>query len=174
MSYLRNHKLLLLIIGVLLVANIGLLYFYVLNRKTSSPRKQLTEQEMRDHAKKKVMNEVGLNAEQADIYDSLRTRQFKTMKPLFKDITKSKEEFFSLIYQEGVSDSTLNSYAAKIGEKQMELDVSTFHYFQSIKALCNAEQKPKMDSFIKQIIKRIINNGGPGPRKPSPEKKENK
>jgi hypothetical protein len=93
------------------------------------------------------------------------------MKPLFRQLTKSKEDFFSLIYQQGVSDSVLSSYASKIGEKQMELDMSTFHYFQSIKALCNEEQKPKMDSFIKQIVKRIINNNGP--RRPS-DKKENK
>ena len=167
MSYLRNQKLLLLIIGVLLVANIGLLYFFVVNKKTPQRPPQVS-------AKEKVMTEVGFNAEQADIYDSLRTKQFKTMKPLFKEITKSKEEFFSLIYREGVSDSMLNSYAAKIGEKQMALDLSTFHYFQSIKALCNEEQKPKMDSLIKQIVKRIINNGGGGPRRPSSDKKDGK
>jgi hypothetical protein len=171
MSYLRNHKLLLLIIGVLLVANIGLLYYFVINKKTTPPRKQLTQEEMHRNARIKVMNEVGLDEQQAVVYDTLRSQQFRKMKPLFKEITKSKEEFFSLIYQEGVSDSTLNSYAAKIGEKQMALDISTFHYFQSIKALCNEEQKPKMDSFIKQIVKRIINNNG-GSRKPSAEKKQ--
>ena len=102
----------------------------------------------------KVKNEVGLNDEQAVLYDSLRTKQFRNMKPLFKEITKSKEDFFSLIYQQGVSDSVLNSYASKIGEKQMELDISTFHYFQSIKALCNEEQKPKMDSVHKTDRKK--------------------
>jgi hypothetical protein len=113
-----------------------------------------------------------LNNEQAVAYDSLRSQQFRNMKPLFQDLTKSKEDLFALIYQQGVSDSVLNSYASKIGEKQMQLDISTFHYFQSIKALCTEEQKPKMDSFIKQIVKRIINNGPP--RRPSSDKKENK
>ncbi|HEU4859418.1 MAG TPA: hypothetical protein VFT15_06270 [Chitinophagaceae bacterium] len=169
MSYLRNHKLLLLIIGVLLVANIGLLYYFVFNRPSHPPK--LTEQEMRDRAKEKVKNEVGLNAEQVAVYDSLRTNQFKIMKPYFKDITKSKEDFFSLIYQQDVSDSVLNAYASRIGEKQMALDVSTFRYFQSIKALCTEEQKPKMDSFIKQIVKRIINNGS---RRPATDKKDRK
>jgi hypothetical protein len=125
---------------------------------------------MRKKAMEKVKDEVGLNDEQAVIYDSLRMQQFKNMKPLFKEITKSKEDFFSLIHQQGVSDSVLNAYASRIGEKQMELDISTFHYFQAIKALCSEEQKPKMDTFIKQIVKRIINNGGP-PRRPSTEKK---
>ena len=169
MSYLRNHNVLLLIISVLLIANIGLLYFFVFNKPSHPPRP--TDKEMHDKAIEKVKDEVGLNDEQAVAYDSLRSQQFRNMKPLFKDLTKSKEDFFSLIYQQGVSDSVMNSYASKIGEKQMELDISTFHYFQSIKALCNEDQKPKMDSFIKQIVKRIINNGPP--RRPS-DKKENK
>ena len=169
MSYLRNNKLLLLITSVLLVANIGLLYFFVFNKPAHPPK--LTEQQMRQRAQEKVKDEVGLNDQQASVYDSLRANQFKSMKPLFEDLTKSKEDFFSLIYQQGVSDSVLNSYASRIGEKQMELDLSTFHYFQSIKALCTEEQKPKMDSFIKQIVKRIINTG---PRRPAADKKDRK
>lgn len=165
MSYLRNHKLLLLIVGVLLVANIGLLYFFVFNR----PQKQ--SRPLMANPIEKVQKEVGLNDEQTALYDSLRTNQFKNMKPLFRDLTKSKEDFFSLIYQPNVSDSVLNSYASMIGEKQMALDISTFHYFQSIKALCTEEQKPKMDSVIKQIVKRIINNGS---RRPPSDKKDRK
>ena len=172
MSYLRNHKLLLLIIGVLLVANIGLLYFFVFN-KPGHEQREIGPDERRKMAMEKVKKEVGLNDEQAVAYDSLRSQQFRNMKPLFQDLTKTKEDFFSLIYQQSVSDSVLNSSASRIGEKQMELDLSTFHYFQSIKALCTDEQKPKMDSFIKQIVKRIINNNGP--RRPSSsEKKDNK
>ena len=165
MSYLRNHKLLLLIVGVLLVANIGLLYFFVFNRPQKPPRPPLA------NPIEKVQKEVGLNDEQAALYDSLRTKQFKNMKPLFQDLTKSKEDFFSLIYQPNISDSVLNAYASRIGEKQMALDISTFHYFQSIKALCTEEQKPEMDSVIKQIVKRIINNGS---RRPASDKKDRK
>ena len=164
MSYLRNHKLLLVITSVLLIANIGLLYFFVFNKPAHPPR-------VTDNPIQKVKKEVGLNDEQAALYDSLRTNQFKNMKPLFQDLTKSKEDFFSLIYQPTISDSVLDSYASRIGEKQMALDLSTFHYFQSIKALCTEEQKPKMDSVIKQIVKRIINNGS---RRPPPDKKSRK
>ena len=169
MSYLRNNKVLLLITSVLLIANICLLYFFVFNKPEHD--RKMNPDEMRKMAIEKVKNEVGLNDEQAVAYDSLRSQQFRKMKPLFKDLTKSKEDFFALIYQKGISDSVLNSYSSKIGEKQMELDISTFHYFQSIKALCTDEQKPKMDSFITQVVKRIISNNGP--RRPS-DKKENK
>jgi hypothetical protein len=172
MSYIRNNKVLLLITSVLLVANIGLLYFFVFNRPTGHDKRDMDPKMMRQKAIEKVKTDVGLNDEQAVLYDTLRSQQFRNMKPLFQELTRSKEDFFSLIYQQGVSDSVLNSYASKIGEKQMGLDMSTFHYFQSIKALCNEEQKPKMDSFIKQIVKRIINNGPP--RKSSSDKKDSK
>jgi hypothetical protein len=119
----------------------------------------------------KVKKDVGLNDQQAALYDSLRSNQFANMKPLFQDLTKSKEDFFSLIYQPTVSDSVLNAYASRIGEKQIALDLSTFRYFQSIKALCTEEQKPMMDSVIKQIVKRIINNGS---RRPPSDKKDKK
>jgi len=165
MSYLRNHKILLLIISVLLIANIGLLYFFVFSKPKKQQRTPIA------NPIEKVRKEVGLNDEQVALYDSLRSNQFKNMKPLFKDLTKSKEDFFSLIYQPNVSDSVLNSYASIIGEKQTALDLSTFHYFQSIKALCTEEQKPKMDSVIKQIVKRIINNG---PGRPPSDKKDRK
>jgi hypothetical protein len=153
----------------LLIANIGLLYYFVFNKPAHPPRP--SDKEMHDMAIQKVKDEVGLNNEQAIAYDSLRSQQFRTMRPLFKQVTRSKEDFFTLIYQPNVSDSVLSSYASRIGKNQMELDLNTFHYFQSIKALCNEEQKPKMDSFIKQIVKRIISNNGP--RRPS-DKKENK
>ncbi|TMI95545.1 MAG: hypothetical protein E6H08_06265 [Bacteroidetes bacterium] len=169
MSYIRNNRILLFITSVLLIANIGLLYYFVFNKPAHPPKP--SEDEMHKMAIQKVKDEVGLNNEQAVAYDSLRSQQFRTMRPLFKQVTRSKEDFFSLIYQPNVSDSVLSSYASQIGKNQMELDLSTFHYFQSIKALCNEEQKPKMDSFIKQIVKRIISNNGP--RRPS-DKKENK
>ena len=169
MSYIRNNRVLLLITSVLLIANIGLLYYFGFNKPAHPPRP--SDKEMHDMAIEKVKNEVGLNDEQAVAYDSLRSQQFRNMKPLFKQLTKSKEDFFSLIYQQGVNDSVLNSYASKIGEKQMELDISTFHYFQSIKELCKEEQKPKMDSFLNQIVKRIISNNG---SRKQPDKKENK
>jgi len=163
MSYLRNHKLLLLVISVLLIANIGLLYFFVFNKPQKTQRPPIA------NPIEKVRKDVGLNDQQTALYDSLRSNQFKNMKPLFQDLTKSKEDFFSLIYQPNISDSILTVYVSKIGESQMALDLSTFRYFQSIKALCTEEQKPKMDTVIKQIVKRIINNGS---RRPPPEKKD--
>jgi hypothetical protein len=153
MSYLRNHKLLLLIISVLLLANIGLLFF-VFNRPHRPHR--MTDAEIKKMALHRVKNEVGLDDRQLALYDSLRTGQFKNMKPLFEELAKSKEEFFKLLYQQNVSDSVISQYAEIIGEKQEAIDLTTYSYFQSLKNICTPEQQVKMDSFIQQIVKRII------------------
>lgn len=168
MSYLRNHKLLLAIIGVLLLANIVLVYLLAFHH--SHPPRFL-EKDMRQKARERVQKEVGLNEKQIALYDSLRTRQFETMRPLFEELIKAKENFFNLLYQDGISDSLIFRQAAIIGEKQQAIDLKTFRYFQSIRALCTEEQKPKMDTFIQQIVKRIISGGRRGP---TPERKENK
>src|SRR5574339_856659 len=123
MSYLKNHKLLLLIIGVLLVSNFGLLYFNTF-RNPAKPAPRFSEKEMREKAKERVIKEVGLTAEQATVYDSLRNQQFKKMRPLFEELNKSKEEFFSLVYRDNVPDSVFQAYAARIGEKQMAIDIN--------------------------------------------------
>ena len=77
MSYIRHNRLLLLITSVLLVANIGLLYFFVFNKP------QKTSKQTPVNQVEKVKNEVGLNDEQAVLYDSLRTKQCRNMKRLF-------------------------------------------------------------------------------------------
>ena len=91
MSYIGNNRILLLITSVLLVANIGLLYFFVFNKP------QRLSKQPPVNPIEKVTIEVGLNDKQAVAYDSLRSQQFRNMKPLFRELTKSKEDFFSLI-----------------------------------------------------------------------------
>jgi RNA polymerase sigma-70 factor (ECF subfamily) len=54
MSYLRNNKLLLVISGVLLVANIALLYFFVLNRPHTDHPTPPTPEERRAMAIEKI------------------------------------------------------------------------------------------------------------------------
>jgi hypothetical protein len=168
MSYLRNHKVLLVIIGVLLVSNIWLLYSYVWNRKTSPPHKT-EKQDVREMIRKKLREDIGFTPEQLTKYDTLRARHFETINPMFEELKMAKDSFFHLVYQQNVPDSVVKAYANRIGEKQEAVDLKTFNHFRSIKAICTADQQPKIDSFIQQVVKRINGNGG---RRPEKNKKD--
>jgi hypothetical protein len=52
MSYIKNNRVLLLITSVLLIANFGLLYYFVFNKPAHPPRP--SDKEMHDMAIEKV------------------------------------------------------------------------------------------------------------------------
>ena len=124
---------------------------------------------MRERVKMKLKNEVGFTPEQLSLYDTLRTKHFEAINPMFDELKMAKDSFFSLVYQQNVPDSVVKAYANRIGEKQEAVDLKTFNHFRSIKGICTAEQQPKIDSFIQQVVKRINGNGG---RRPEKNKKD--
>jgi hypothetical protein len=162
MNYLRNNRILLLIITALLVTNTGLLYFYVWKKKNRA-----TFTSMREHVLMRLENEVGFSKDQLALYDSMRTKHFESMKPLLGELKGAKENFFKLVSQSDISDSLINAYAANVCEKQKTIDVRMLSYFLSLKKICTDEQKPKMDSLVVSITQRMAgpNRGVPGKEK---------
>lgn len=159
MSYLKNYKVLLLIIVALILTNIGLLYFYKW-KKHSRPHQSMKEQVMT-----KLEKEVGFSKEQLAAYDSIRTKHFDSMGPMFEELKAAKDSFFTLIQQPHQSDSVIGIYTARINEKQQAIDTKMLRYFWSLKEISTEEQRPKMDSFLQNITKRMSGGGrrGPGP-----------
>ena len=154
MSYFKNNKVLLIIIGVLLATNIAVLYLHAWKRHYPPHGRSMHEEMMR-----KLEMEVGFNKEQLTRYDSLRTQHFDSMKPLFEDLHAAKENFFSLLTRSDISDFVINVYSEAIQEKQKIIDVRMLKYFMSIREIATGEQRPKLDSFIVNITKRMA-----GPR----------
>lgn len=168
MSYLRNNKLLLLIIGVLLVANISLLWFYVWKKPARKGSRPPTET-----PSMKLKREIGFNDQQATIYDSLREKHYGSIRPMFEDLRTSRDSLFKLMHQPMVDDSLIAMQSEVVYEKQKAIDLKMHRYFRSIRDLCTEEQKPKMDSFLTNLAKKMSNGRrwGGGEKK---DKKPNK
>ena len=165
MSYLRSNKLLLLIIGVLLVANISLLWFYVWKKPNKAePRKQMEQPSTR------LKREIGFNDQQATIYDSLREKHYGSIRPMFEELRTSRDSLFKLMHQPMVDDSLIASQSEIVYEKQKAIDLKMHRYFRSLRDLCTEEQKPKMDSFLTNLAKKMAN----GRRWGGGEKKDKK
>lgn len=161
MSYFKNYKLLLLIILALFITNIGLLYFYVW-KKNYAPRKSMKEQVL-----SRLEREVGFSKEQLAAYDSMRTKHFESIGPMFEELRIAKDSFFRLIHQPEMSDSAIDQMSMKIRVKQQIVDIKMLKYFRLTKALCTNEQLPKMDSFLQSITSKMY---GSGRRRPGPDK----
>lgn len=152
MSYLRNNKLLLLIIGALLVANIALLWFYVWNKPFKAPRQPMESASIR------LKREVGFSDQQAAMYDSLREQHYSTIKPMFEELRNSRNNLFNLMHQPLVEDSLIAAQSEVVYEKQKAIDLKMHRYFRTLRDLCTEDQKPKMDSFLTNLGKKMANS----------------
>src|SRR5688572_28960778 len=112
MSYLRNNRILLLIIAALLIVNIGLLYYGFWYKGSRGHKKE--NRDPRTHVKMKLEKEVGFNKEQLDAYDNLRTKHFDSLKPMFEELRIAKDSFFNLLYRPQVSDTIISRYASTV------------------------------------------------------------
>jgi len=149
MSYLRNNKLLLLIIGVLLVANVWLLWSYVWKKPGDKPKMQMEPPSTR------LKREIGFNDQQVAIYDSLREKHYSNIRPMFEELKTSRDSLFKLMHQPQVADSLIAMQSETVYEKQKAIDLKMHQYFRSLRDLCTEEQKPKMDSFLTNLAKKM-------------------
>lgn len=168
MSYLKNHKLLLLVIGVLLLANIGLLWNFVWKKPGAAPARP-----PREDARTRMIREVGLSTAQVVVYDSLRKIHYESIGPMFESLRKNKDSLFKLMHQPEVADSLIEKQSAAVYEMQQAIDLKIHRYFRSVRDLCSEEQKPKMDTFLKDLGKRMAGGRHWGPGGQKPERKKN-
>lgn len=153
MTYIRNNKILVFIIGVLLLSNVALLYFYL--RKPCS-LKEPPNKSMREYLTERLRNEVGFNDSQIAKYQELSTKHKEAMKPLFNDIYMAKDSFYKMLSQPETPDSVLKADLDNIGARQEAIDQRIFRHFYMLRQVCTSEQQPKYDSVIQDVIKNII------------------
>ncbi len=171
MKIASTRKSLLIVIFLLLIIDLVVLFFFVSknkpenghqrDRKEGGPYTMLTQ-------------EANFTPEQIVKYQELREEQFKNVKPLFSKIRKSKDNFYSLLYTENVTDSIVNALSDSIAINQKALDLQMFSYFQKVRLLCTADQIPKFDSSIKKVVIRMTGRQGASGRPRSDSATEKK
>ena len=155
MTYIKNNKVLVFVIAVLLLSNIAMLYFY-LTDCGDKKKKPDNNGGMRAYMIKTLKDSVGFNDQQIASYEQITDKHKATMKPLFEDITNTKDSLYKLLLVDKPSDSLVNHYLLMIGERQKNIDQRIFNHFSSLKEICTADQRPKYDSLIQHVIKGMI------------------
>ena len=169
MNYFKNNKVLLLVIAALILVNLGLLYygFFDHGKREGPPKGFGNRDSMIARTERKLRNEVGFNDDQIKQYEALRTKHFDSLDNKLDELGKAKENFINLVYQPQLSDSVINAAAEKVCEKQKAIDEQMLRHFVSVRQLATEEQRPRMDSFLQKITKRMSGRGKMGPPKNS-------
>jgi hypothetical protein len=153
MNQRSRNKISLVIIAILLVTNVVMLVMYFRMCKTQEEPKRVGFTE-------KLKMQVGFTPEQMSVYDVKKEAFINGIRQRFDQIKKTKEDFYIQMYDSTVSDSTLESKAAVIGDQQKDLDLHVIRHFKDVRKMCTHSQLPKYDSLLPSIIERMTTRPG--------------
>jgi hypothetical protein len=153
MNQRSRNKISLVIIAILLVTNVVMLAMYFKMCKTQGEPKRIGFTE-------RLKKEVGFTPDQMSVYNVKKEAFLKGIRQRFDQIKKTKEDFYFQMYDSTVSDSTLQSKAAIIGDQQKDLDLHVIRHFKDVRKMCTHAQLPKYDSLLPSIIERMTSRPG--------------
>ena len=160
-SVLKN-KVLVTIIGILLLANIAMLVFFISGMK--KPENENRSEQKPSHTMESFLqSRIGFNEQQIDQFNKLKDEHHQRLYPLFEDVRLTKDEFF-IRAKDSVSAAYLDSLALQIGEKQSILDRQVFETIRQVRSMCTPQQQIKFDSLLPKIAYKMaghIRKGNP-------------
>jgi len=160
----NRSKVFLLIIGILLIANIVMLSFFIMKKDSGKPERRPDRKAMiADFLKK----EIGFNETQLKQYDTLSDKHREGIKKMFDSLKSSKDNQFKQLTAGNFSDSVMNSIADQSAASQRVMELQMFNHLKNIRMLCTTEQLPKFDSLFVKVLNR---RGGEGRKGDQPKK----
>ena len=160
----NKSKIFLSIIGILLVANIAMVSFFLLKKDGGKHEKRSDRKTMIANFLK---NEIGFNAQQLQQYDTLSNEHKENMKNMFDSLRSTKDRQFKELTAANFNDSVMNSIADQSAAAQKTMELQMFNHLKNVRLLCTPEQQPKFDSLFVKILNR---RGGEGRRKDADKK----
>ena len=148
----RSRRLIFIII-LLLLTNIALLAYF-LSAKPKTDKSNAPARAGYGMAET-LKREVGLDSQQVKELNRLREEHWKKMRPLFEELHRSKNDFYVLLKSPETPDPVIDSAASVIAEKQKAIDLQVFQHFRNSRLVCTPEQRPKYDSLVQILIKRM-------------------
>ena len=160
----NRSKVFLAIIGILLVANIAMVSFFLLKKDGGKREKRPDRKTMIAGFLK---NEIGFSAAQLQQYDTLSDNHRESIKDMFDSLKSSKDKQFKQLAAGNFSDSVINIVADQSAVSQKIMELNMFNHLKNVRLLCKPEQLPKFDSLFVKILNR---RGGEGRKNKSDKK----
>lgn len=151
MSTQPKSKILLIAIGILLVANLGLLCFFIANKPAE---KRGTRGDRKAMMTAFLKNDIGFNQQQLKQYDTLSQVHHTKIKALFDEARNDKEKQFKQMTSDDFSDSAISTTATLFADKQKQIQTAMFKHFKDVRNLCTPQQQPKFDLLFYTMMNK--------------------
>jgi len=144
-----KSKTLLIIIGILLVANIVMLAFFLLDKPEHS---KTDRTDKKAYIANYLKKDIGFSDKQLLLYDTISNQQRAEMKLLYDQIRKKKEHIFKQMVPMNFSDSAIELAASEITNEQRIFERKMLQHLREIRNLCDPTQIARFDSGFYKII----------------------
>lgn len=145
----NNNKVLLSLLVLLLLTNVGMLWYFTREEKIEAKPVSRTER-----MAAMVQKELGLTDEQKQQYITLRLKRDSLLAPLNADLRAAKVEMINLLKQDNVPDSVVQAVAEKIAARQVPIETEFYRHFIRVKAMCQPQQYSAFDSLLNRMVRR--------------------
>lgn len=156
----KKNRVLYILLAFLIVANGFFLVHYLGNPERRLPNKGA---ETPDDF---IVQELKFNAAQKKQFKVLSSAHHNTMQSISEELRSLKDDLFSKIPSELMSEHYVDSITSLIGEKEKRIDITTFNHFRAIHNMCNEKQKTTFNRIIKDAVQRGRTQSKPPQERP--------
>lgn len=153
----NKNKVFLSIIGILLVANIAMVSFFLLKKDDDKHDRQRPDR--RTMIANFLKTEIGFDTLQLQQYDTLSVKHKESVNKMFDSARSSKDKQFKELAAADFSDSAMNSIADRSAATQRIMELKMFAHLKNVRLLCTPGQLPKFDSLFVKILNRRNGEG---------------
>ena len=158
-----KNKVLVSIIGILLLANIVMLVFFITSMKKPDREIHGEQRPPQRTTESFLQTKIGFTDQQIEQFKQLKEVHHDKLFPLFEDLRKTKDEFFVMV-KDSQPASYIDSMATVIGEKQRTLDRNVFETIREVRNICTPKQQVTFDTLLPKIAYKMagyIRKGDP-------------
>lgn len=143
-----KSKVLVLIIGILLIANIIMLSFFIMNGRKDDRKDKARRNYVTDYLEK----EVGFDAGQLARYDSLSKEHRAKTRSVFDELSPQRKTILKTLAEESFSDSAIIRAASHLHAQQAIFDFNMLKHLKLIRNICTKEQRQRFDTGFYKIV----------------------
>jgi periplasmic protein CpxP/Spy len=144
-----KSKVLIIIIGILLIANIIMLAFFMLNKHTDNKQ---TRRDKKMYVNDYLKKEIGFNEAQMAKYDSLGKQHHEKIRSAFNKLSAERKTILAELATADFSDSAINNAANHMHDQQRTLELNMLMHIKDIRNICTGEQRPRFDTGFYKIF----------------------
>ncbi len=153
MDIFRRTRALIALIVLLVACNITLAVVLLTQRQggSATPTDPAVQKEQIERA---LVQEMGFDRAQIDTFVTLRRTHHARMRELNAEMRRLKEQLFDGVLDDDPNPALSDSLLTLTQTTQHAIEVQTFEHLLAIKALCTPEQRPRLASLVRELLRK--------------------